>query len=98
MMTTKAQAIETLDVLECSIGDLPGPDPRVIERKVDELRAYIEQSQSVPEKISKYPGHVPPEDGEAGSYYVEGWNDCVDEMLAAVLMKGDCHEGPEDEQ
>ena len=51
MMTTKAQAIETLDALECSICDLPGPDPRVIERKVDELRAFIEQSQAAPGPI-----------------------------------------------
>lgn len=34
---------------------------------------------SLPEKIKEYSGYVPPEDGAAGSYYVEGWNDCVEE-------------------
>ena len=48
MMTTKAQAIETLDALEWSIDDLPGLDLRATERRVDDLRAFIEQSQAAP--------------------------------------------------
>ena len=38
-----------------------------------------QQSPRVPEKISDYPDY-----GEVWDYYVEGWNDCVDEMLATV--------------
>jgi hypothetical protein len=34
----------------------------------------------VPSKIDKYHSYVPPEDGSAGQYYVDGWNDCVDEI------------------
>ena len=49
------------------------------------VRTYIRNSTSVPEKITRYPGgYIPPEHGEAGAYYVEGWNDCVGEMLAAA--------------
>jgi hypothetical protein len=32
----------------------------------------------VPSKITSYHSYVPPEDGSAGDYYVEGWNDCID--------------------
>ena len=48
MITTKERALETLDALEYSIDDLPGLDPRGTERRVDELRAFIEQSQTAP--------------------------------------------------
>jgi hypothetical protein len=41
------------------------------------------QSPAVPEKMAEYHGYVAPEDGAAGQYYVDGWNDCRDAMLTA---------------
>ena len=46
MMTTKEQALETLDALEYSIDDLTHLVPRVANRRIDEIRAFIEQSQA----------------------------------------------------
>ena len=40
-----------------------------------------QQSQPVPEKISDY-GY--PDYSEVWGYYMEGWNDCIDEMLASA--------------
>ena len=45
--------------------------------------AELEKRPAVPDKATGYPGYVPPEHGEAGAYYVEGWNDCREEMLNA---------------
>ena len=49
------------------------------------LKHVSEQSQRVPEKISDY-GH--PDYSEVWGYYMEGWNDCIDEMLATAPKPG----------
>lgn len=49
----------------------------------------------VPNKLDKFDGYVPPEDGSAGEYYVEGWNDCRAAMLDATPNTGDS-EAPSD--
>lgn len=41
-------------------------------------------SDLVPDALSAYHGYVPPEDGEAGSYYVDGWNDCREQVADAI--------------
>ena len=38
----------------------------------------------VPEAMTEYKGYVPPEDGSAAEYYIDGWNDCRDEMLTTT--------------
>ena len=53
------------------------------ESELSEPCSRAEQSQRVPEKISDYPDY-----GEVWDYYVEGWNDCIDEMLATAPKPG----------
>ena len=55
------------------------------ESELSEPCSRAEQSPRVPEKISDY-GH--PDYGEVWGYYMEGWNDCIDEMLATVPKPG----------
>lgn len=38
----------------------------------------------IPEEMEEYNGYVPAENGEAGSYYVEGWNACREEMIEGL--------------
>ena len=37
-----------------------------------------------PDEMTEYKGYVPPEDGSAAEYYIDGWNDCRDEMLTTA--------------
>jgi hypothetical protein len=37
----------------------------------------------VPDKMTEFNRYVAPEDGAAGQYYVDGWNDCREEILSA---------------
>ena len=80
-MVTKEQALEALR------------DMNLREESADEkeiVRRFIQQSQRVPEKISDY-GY--PDYGEVWAYYMEGWNDCIDEMLATVPKPGGTSDG-----
>ena len=57
-----------------------------VDDAYEEISGYIvgmnsAQSPRVPEKISDY-GY--PDYGEVWGYYKEGWNDCIDEMLASA--------------
>ena len=62
-----------------------GRNPHVIGAAIDWAIAELEKPRpAVPDKIAGYPGYLPPEHGEAGAYYVEGWNDCREEMLNAA--------------
>ena len=64
-----------------------GVDVRITAEDIDDAFdwaiAELEKRPAVPDKATGYPGCVPAEHGEAGAYYVEGWNDCRDEMLNA---------------
>ena len=72
-MITKEQAFEALNRVQNGTSD--GWE------SFDVVRRYIQQSPRVPEKISDY-GY--PDYGEVWGYYMEGWNDCIDEILSTV--------------
>lgn len=54
------------------------------------LRAPADTQPVLPQPMKEYDGYVPAEDGEAGDYYVNGWNDCLEEVRKALA-----HPAPE---
>ena len=58
--------------------EMPGPVD--IGEAIDFACAAL-SAPRVPEAMTEYKGYVPPEDGSAAEYYIDGWNDCRDEML-----------------
>ena len=79
-MVTKEQALKDID----RVYD-PNGDPEERWEAYDRVRSFIQQSPRVPEKISDY-GY--PDYGDVWGYYMEGWNDCIDEMTATVPKPG----------
>ena len=90
-MVTKEQAHSAFsEYMDWALANWEGKDTSSYDDRqasVDAMTVlkFIEQSQRVPEKISDY-GH--PDYSEVWGYYMEGWNDCIDEMLATAPKPG----------
>jgi hypothetical protein len=53
-------------------------------RKLYTRPAPIPSTHALVPIMTEYDGYVAPEDGGAAQYYIDGWNDCREAMLAAA--------------